>query len=240
MSYNPGYREGIFNDGQMRGKAWGLRLGLMAAVVAPDADPEKEYFVRLVAKTYQHHRRFMESPEAHPLGIALGRRGGGQEDATIPPWEHDFNVLVADWAARAGFHDAAKFRDRLLVFTVGRFTSAPDFSPQTGTGYWWIIAHKDKQYLTWRELYDANYPQVPRGRFVTREDFQASRTYPTAGGLWDDYIGSYASIARAAVAAGVRAGFPKAQEAYEFVSCNSPQILRNESADPTWSFRLTP
>jgi hypothetical protein len=70
LCYNPGYRAGIFNDGQMRGKAWGLRLGLMAALIAPDADPEKEYFTRLVAKTYEHHRKFMESPEAHPLGIA--------------------------------------------------------------------------------------------------------------------------------------------------------------------------
>jgi len=240
LSYNPGYREGIFNDGQMRGKAWGLRLGLMAALIAPDADPEKEYFTRLVAKTYERHRKFMESPDAHPLGIALVPRGGGKGDVTIPPWQHDFNVLVADWAARAGFADAAKFRDRLLVFTIGRFTNAPDFSPQTGTGYWWLIARDDQPYLTWKALYDANYPDVPRGRFVTREDFEANKAYKTAGGQWDDYIGSYVSIARAAAAAGVRAGFPKAREAYDFVSRHSPEILKNESSDPTWSFRLAP
>ena len=157
------------------------------------------------------------------------RRGGGKGDVTIPPWQHDFNVLVADWAARAGFADAAKFRDRLLVFTIGRFTSAPDFSPQTGTGYWWLIARDDQQYLTWKALYDANYPDVPRGRFVTREDFEANKAYKTAGGQWDDYIGSYVSIARAAAAAGVRSGFPKAREAYDFVSRHSPQILKNES-----------
>ena len=212
----------------------------MAALIAPDADPEKEYFTRLVAKTYEHHRKFMESPDAHPLGIALVPRGGGKGDVTIPPWQHDFNVLVADWAARAGFADAAKFRDRLLVFTIGRFTNAPDFSPQTGTGYWWLIARDDQPYLTWKALYDANYPDVPRGRFVTREDFEANKAYKTAGGQWDDYIGSYVSIARAAAAAGVRAGFPKAREAYEFVSRHSPQILQNESSDPTWSFRLAP
>jgi hypothetical protein len=48
------------------------------------------------------------------------------------------------------------------------------------------------------------------------------------------------SIARAAAAAGVRAGFPKAREAYDFVSRHSPEILKNESSDPTWSFRLAP
>jgi hypothetical protein len=239
LAYNPGYRQSIFNDGQMRGKAWGLRLGLMAAIVAPDADPEKEYFTRLVAKTYEHHRKFMESPQSHPLGIAIAPRGDGKGDVHIPPWQHDFNVLVADWAARAGFRDAAAFRDQVLAFTVGRFT-APDFSPHAGTGYWWIIAQKDKQFLTWKELYDANYPGVPRGKFVTREDIQTRKTYKDAGGVWDDYIGSYVSIARAAAAVGVRAGYPKAKDAYEFITKHSPQIVKGEAGDPTWSFRTTP
>ena len=86
LSYNPGYREGIFNDGQMRGKAWGLRLGLMAALIAPDADPEKEYF------TPARRQDLRTPPQVHgiaqraPAGDrpgAAGRRQGRRHHSPL-------------------------------------------------------------------------------------------------------------------------------------------------------------
>lgn len=225
LCYNPGYRAKVFNDSQLRGKAWGLRLGLDAALAAPDADPEKEYFMRLIADTFAHHLKFQESDQAHPLKACFAV-AKSDNACTFAPWQHDFMTLVSDWAARAGFRDAARFRDGLLAFAVGRFTSAPDFNPYCGAGYWWVMAEKGKSYLTWKDLYDRNFPNTPRE--ATGKDQGCT--------FGQDYIGSYTSIARAAAAAGVRTGFPKARDAYDFISKNCPQTLKNENSDPTWSF----
>ena len=127
LKQNAAYRrkgKGLVCPSQVRGEAWALRQLLYAAKIAPDADPEKEYFEEKVRNNLAFYNEFVSGPEGTPLRTyTLGAsdayvRGRGPEERrrwlTLAPWQQNFLVWSLDHAYRAGFREASKARDFFL------------------------------------------------------------------------------------------------------------------------------
>ena len=212
---NPGYSKGTMCSGQLRGQAWSMRTVSLVAAIAPDNDPEKTHLSAEIKRTLDRYQAEMAGPDAMPLGT-LGTVPAHGE-AKYAPWQHDYMIMAIDCAANAGFKDAATLRTKLLDFSMGRFTNAPDFDPKNGAGYWWILADKDKglDVKTWKDLSTA--PGVP-------------------GGHWEDYAGGYCDLALAASAIGIRTGHPKAKATYDYLVANTKNVLPNRPSNPCFAF----
>jgi hypothetical protein len=212
---NPGYSKSTLCTGQLRGQAWSMRTVSLTAAIAPDNDPEKTHLSAEIKRTLDRYMAEMNGPDAMPLGT-LGIVPAKGE-AKYAPWQHDYMIMAIDCAVNAGFKDAEKLRSRMLDFSVGRFTNAPDFDPKNGAGYWWILADKDKglDVKTWKDL--ATAPGVPAGH-------------------WEDYAGGYCDLALAAAAIGIRTGNPKAKAAYDYLVANTKNVLPSRPSNPCFAF----
>ncbi|GIW83250.1 MAG: hypothetical protein KatS3mg105_5057 [Gemmatales bacterium] len=214
---NPGYAKG-FLHGQLRGIAWGLRTVALTAGISPDGLPETTEFEQRTIASLKHFHELLDQ-KVMPLGMLSPHHSNGITN--YAPWQHDYLIMSVDAAANAGFDDAVTLRERLLKFSLGRFTHAPDFAPDCGCGYWWTVGTvKDGITVhTWRQLYAMNHPDGKKPK-------------------WQDFAGGYADLALAAAAIGVRTGQPDAKTVFTFLQDKSPQLLAGRSRNPV--FALTP
>lgn len=230
---NPGYAKGLIYDGQLRGRAWGLRTVATAAAIAPDAHPEKEHLSRRVTDTLESYAALLGSPEAPPLGMLTSERR--EKRTTYAPWQHDFMVMAADFAAICGFGEAEPLRRRLLDFSLGRFTNAPDFDPACGAGYWWTIADEEAGFrcTTWKELAERNCSGEGEARADGSRDSRSSLAR-------NDYAGGYSDLALAAAAIGVRTGHPEAPAARDFLLRSLEDVVAQRPANPPFAMGAGP
>jgi hypothetical protein len=114
---NPGYREtakGLLKPEQVRGQAWGLRTLGEAAYIAPDHDPLKAHFKRILKSNLDwYNATYTDNPEANKLGfIANGPAVIYNKGLGVAPWMDDFFTAAVGHLADLGFEGA----DRLLAW----------------------------------------------------------------------------------------------------------------------------
>jgi len=236
---NAAYRQkekGLVIPDQIRGEAWALRQLVDAAKICPDTHSEKRYFDSKVKNNLDYYNRFIEGPDATPLGTythgasdAYVRGRSPQERRkwlTMAPWQQNFLAWSLDHAVRAGYTRAAKPRDYFTGLQIGVLTNPDDYDPRYAASYFLVVgertADKKRYYTTWKELFDKTF------RVVSPD------TKPGLGGL--DYGSSYAHIARAVLLNAVRNNVPQAKEALAILEANLPDLSRVLAQDPTWAF----
>ena len=236
---NAAYREkdkGLVTPDQVRGQAWALRQLVDAAKIAPDEHPEKAYFDAKVRNNLEHYSRFVEGPDATPVGTYTRGasdayvRGRSQEQRrkwlTLAPWQQNFLAWSLDHAFRAGYAEAAAARDYFTRFQVGALTNPGDYDPGFAAPYFIVVGErtegKTRHYMTWKELFDKTF------RVVAPD---------TKGGIEGlDYGSSYAYIARAVLIGGVGNEVPQAAQALDVLESRLPQRAKVLAEDPTWAF----
>ena len=128
FSSNPGYRDnikGLLRSDQVRGQAWGLRTLGEAAYIAPDKDPLKADFQRIVkANLDWYNAEYTDNPKANKLGfIANGYAVVYEKGTGVAPWQDDFFTAAVGHLVELGFREA----DRLLAwkakFPIQRMTA---------------------------------------------------------------------------------------------------------------------
>ena len=223
LSANPGYSQGTIYSGQLRGCAWGLRTVALTAGIAPDDDPEKESFSTRVEFTLRSHIATLSGPDAQALGVLpVGNRSDGKW--VYAPWQHDYMIMAVDCAAGAGFKDAETLRSLLLGFSMGRFTHAPDFDPQYGCGYWWVLedSKSDFKATTWKALFERN----------SKDNAGDVAHY--------DNPGSYCDLALGTSAIGVRTGYAPARQVYDFLTAHAKNITARRASYPCFALDTEP
>ena len=236
---NAAYRQkekGLVSPDQTRGEAWALRQLVDAAKICPDDHPEKEYFDSKVKSNLGYYNRFVDGPDATPLGTYTAGasdayvRGRSPEERrkwlTLAPWQQNFLAWSLDHAVRAGYAQAAKPRDYFTRLEIGVLTNPDDYDPRYAAAYFLVVgertAGKQRYYTTWKELFEKSF------RVVSPD------TKPGLGGT--DYGSSYAHIARAVLINGVRNDVPQAREALKILEGKLPNVQKVLSDDPTWAF----
>ena len=133
-------------------------------------------------------------------------------------------IMAVDCAAGAGFKDAETLRSLLLEFSMGRFTHAPDFDPQYGCGYWWVLEDSKSSFKasTWKALFERNSKN-------------------NAGDIAHyDNPGSYCDLALGTSAIGIRTGYPPARQVYDFLRAHAKNILARRASHPCFAFGTEP
>ncbi|MBL7153723.1 MAG: hypothetical protein ISS79_08390, partial [Phycisphaerae bacterium] len=221
---------------QTRGEAWALRQLVDAAKICPDNHPEREYFDSKVKSNLDYYCRFVNGPDATPLGTYTGGasdayvRGRSPEERrkwlTLAPWQQNFLAWSLENAVRAGYPQAAEPRDYFTALQVGVLTNPKDYDPRYAASYFLVVgertADKIRYYTTWKELFEKSF------RVVSPE------TKPGLGGT--DYGSSYAHIARAVLINGVRNNAPQAKKALKILEAKLPNLPKVLCEDPTWAF----
>jgi hypothetical protein len=133
---NPGYREnikGLLKPEQVRGQAWALRTLGEAAYIAPDDDPLKPHFKRVLQSNLDwYNATYTDNREANKLGFIANGYALGYKDGTgLAPWMDDFFTSAIGHLADLGFDGA----DRLLAWKA-RFP----ILRMTAPGTCWIDA----------------------------------------------------------------------------------------------------
>ena len=213
-SWQPDISKGTLCDGQLRGQSWSMRTVALVAAIAPDGDPEKVHLSAEVNRSIKRYLADMDAPDAWPLNT-IRTCGDSSGDQTYPPWQHDYMIMAIDLAANAGFKEAERLRTRLLDFSIGRFTNAPDFDPHKGTGYYWTLT----KVKTWKDLASAPGVDSPH---------------------WEDYTGGYCGLAMATASIGMRTGHPKAKEAYDWLVANTKNVLPGQPTNPCFAYSRVP
>jgi len=225
--------KGLMSD-QVRGDAWGLRNIADAGFIAPDGSPEAKFFEQRIRNNLAHLTgRMYGPPESSALGF-WGQRT--VEDARIgnaanpnwlitAPWEHDYLIWSLHHLAELGYPEAAKPRDFQLRWRVGVFTHAPDFNPLLGAPYRMVVGERgpDKKaafYDDWKKLGEEN----------------ARLNQPKL----ENYANCYTYSARAALVCGVDGGFPKADQALQYLESQMPNFRPILEADPYWALAPRP
>lgn len=164
---NPDYRKYsqgmLFPHGQLRGQSWSLRELAYAAYIAPDADPMKSYFHRIVENNLDYLRlTYADNSQANRLHfvsdwgavIYNGKRG-------IAPWQQDFFNSVLDQLMRTGFHQARPILKWFSKFPVGRMT-APGYCWISGAVYSLNVRDEEHApfYSTFKQAYDNSVPKA--------------------------------------------------------------------------------
>ena len=199
--------KGIMSD-QIRGNAWGLRNIADAAFVAPDGDPEAEYFdERIHNNLAALNAKMYGPPEYNKLGFWGPRTVANARihDAANPqwiitaPWEHDFLIWSLHHLTELGWADAAGPRDFELRWRVSAFLHPNQYDPRLAAPYRMVVGQMgpDKNivfYDDWKKLGEENakLTKLPEGE-RPKMDYDYS--------------------ANIALVCGVDAGFPRAAEA---------------------------
>ena len=235
---NQAYREddtGLLQSLEVRAQAWTIRKLAQAAWIAPDEHPEKNYYETKLDNNFDWY--MANAVDSHPLGT-WGRQnnrtnGGRPDDNMAPdvayytsPWMHDFLLWTWDYAARMGYEKAEPIRAWFGKYVTGRFSSAPDFNPLDGAPYHLAVEDDNGNlFTTWAQVYAKSF---------------AGRTEPTPTTLASGCAFCYPAIARGALTAAVRAGVPKAQEAYDFLDADLRSNDAPFNADPKWHSSRSP
>ncbi|MFH0900075.1 MAG: discoidin domain-containing protein [Pseudomonadota bacterium] len=161
---NHEYRQrerGLFH-GQVRAQAWAIRNLVHAAVMAPDGEPEKEYFLDKVANNIEAwDEKYVENDfhPLHPWDWISNRSDGGRPDSTLvptirhisSPWQDDFMLIVLGHMGDLGFatEDLAAY---LGVSLIAR-GSHPDLNHYRIGAY-----HLPMTYTETPDVLDPYYP----------------------------------------------------------------------------------
>ncbi|HYH46869.1 MAG TPA: hypothetical protein VEG34_14395, partial [Thermoanaerobaculia bacterium] len=227
LSYR-GREKGLLkSQNQARAQAWMLRNLAHAAWIGPDADPDTAYFEAKLANNLDWY--VAEAVPSNPLG-QWGVTKFSIKD--YPPevgwhvrsWQIDFLTAVFDHMVDLGYQKAKPTRDWLAGNVVGRFDHLPK-GRRTGADpdmVWataYDLAGGDKQgnwYTDWDKIY-ALSPQ-PKPKTWSPKNPQ-----------------HYQAIARAALAAAVRADLPGARAWYDRLDKELEVHADRYDADPTWA-----
>lgn len=193
---NAGYRQfsmGLLHE-QTRGEGWGIRNIAHAAILMPDGQPEKAYFLEKIANNLTYWTNKYVPSNNYPT-IRYWQTGSTvvRPDPSLDPnclyytlpWQDDFVLLVMSHLKSLGF-DTKALMNWLGASVIGRFTS-PGFNPYRGVDYRIPVQYNDGNgngipYATWHDI-DQAYADTPPNNFSNYE-----------------YSDSYAYIARAALA----------------------------------------
>lgn len=117
MQANPEYRGralGLVKFDQVRGMAWSMRTFGQVAFLAPDADPQKAYFTKLLRDNlawFVDHQVNGEGKNALGL-VTFGYAFSYDDETGIAPWQDDFFTSAIHQVASMGFTEA----NTLLAF----------------------------------------------------------------------------------------------------------------------------
>lgn len=186
----------VVNNVQPRAAAWAARQLENAAWAAPDNSPEKAFFRGYADANW----RWLANRRAE-WGAAAGEAQGYHQgviwgrDGRVSPWEQDYLILVAAWAAGRGQADARAYLAWASSFTLGRFEQADGVFPaKDGVAITIQPSMVDGSgnlvfYKTWAEVGRATYAAGQ------------SNTDPAhAPGGWDRSQGNFSIIALTALA----------------------------------------
>lgn len=227
---NPSYREHsrgmLFPHGQLRGQAWSLRELGYAAYIAPDSDPMKHYFNKIVQNNLEYLKQnYIDNPNANNLHfvsdwgavIYNGRRG-------IAPWQQDFLNSVLDQLMRMGFVQARPVLKWFSKFPVGRMT-APGYCWISGAIY--SLNVRDSQhapfYTTFRQAYDSSVSRAVRNASCNSSEMAHALHLHRVGEM-TGYAYSptgFPSNMQPALAAAVDVGAPGAEKAWKLFMSRS-------------------
>ena len=124
----PAYRDyikGLVKQDQVRGQAWALRTLGEAAYIAPDKDPLKEHFKRIVKSNMDwFNAAYTDNPEANKLGfIANGHTFEYKNGTALAPWQDDFFTSAVGHLAELGAEGAARLLAWKATFPILRMTA---------------------------------------------------------------------------------------------------------------------
>lgn len=212
LQTNADYRQGadgLIEEYQVRGQAWGLRTLGYAAFLTPDADPLKAYFVGKVENNLRHYvDEYINKRTYRAAGQLEGYifRIPDRYPGTLQVWNDDFFTISLNQLVRMGFSTAKGLLSFKVNFTAGRFISEElGFNPYRGADYLIMFYDPSSKRLfdNWKEAGDAT--QIFAGGAVPTE-------------LAETYAGGYSDVARAALANLITAtADPQAIEAFGFV-----------------------
>jgi len=140
---NPGYRDnikGLLRPEQVRGQAWALRTLGEAAYIAPDRDPLKADFLRIVkANLDWYNAEYTDNRNANKLGfIANGYALAYEKNTGVAPWQDDFFTSAIGHLAELGFGEAGRLLAWKAKFPIQRMT-APGACWVSGSVYALIV-----------------------------------------------------------------------------------------------------
>jgi hypothetical protein len=222
-----GYRQNskaLLKPGQVRGQAWGLRTIAEAAYIAPDADPLKDHFRRVVDSNLDwYNATYTDNPDADKLGfLSFGYAVVYKNGTGVAPWQDDFFTAAVGHVAELGFPAAERLLAWKIRFPIGRM-SAP--------GACWVMASmyemvvRDTQnapfYPTMAQAFKATHPEAAALPCASGEMAQALKLKPgEMMGFASSPIGS-AAIMQPALAYAADAGGDAGMRAWTLYSRRS-------------------
>jgi hypothetical protein len=161
---NPAYREnikGLLKPEQVRGQAWGLRTLGEAAYIAPDGDPLKAHFQRILKSNLDwYNAEYTDNPGANKLGfIANGYALAYKNRTGVAPWQDDFFTSSIGHLADLGFDGARRLLAWKARFPILRMT-APGACWVGAAVYEMIVRDSATApfYTTMEQAYKASQP----------------------------------------------------------------------------------
>jgi hypothetical protein len=128
INSNPGYRgniKGLLSPEQVRGQAWGLRTLGEAAYIAPDGDPLKKEFQRILKNNLDwYNAEYTDNRNANKLGfLANGYAFPYKNGTAMSPWMDDFFTSAIGHLVDLGFEDAGRLLAWKAKFPILRMTA---------------------------------------------------------------------------------------------------------------------
>jgi hypothetical protein len=161
---NPGYRDdikGLLRPEQVRGQAWGLRTLGEAAYIAPDGDPLKSHFQRILKSNLDwYNAEYTDNPGANKLGfVANGYALAYRNHTGVAPWQDDFFTSAVGHLAELGFDGARRLLAWKARFPILRMT-APGACWVGASVYEMIVRDSASApfYTTMEQAYKASHP----------------------------------------------------------------------------------
>lgn len=209
---------------QVRGQAWDLRQIVEAAYIAPDNDPLKFYFRRMLSNNMaalMEQTRTAAQGEAH--GWIKGTYGNGHSG--MAPWQQDFLASTIVLAAEQGTPGAAEVLTWQTNFLAGRFLAGDrGFPPYDGVTYnmYTFAETQDSPFQTWREIYAATAEHGMSGKGTDWPPTFASYIQAAAG-----VLGGIVTVTRSS----------EALQAFDWLKKNDQSKAPKAGllSDPTWN-----
>ena len=198
--------DGILADNEVRGYGWALRNMVDAAAYYPDS-PVRDYLAQKVRANLQWLDAYAnaQDPITNPLRILWP--GYRPEPGFIALWEQNYLAYAIDRAAKQGFTGGLAHRDAIARLQLRLFTSEPEYPRSWAAPSLVAIATVPNPY-SWEGA----------TIFTTFAELAAATVFaPDSDNRYRDFAGYYGPEARINLMMGVEAGWPGAQEAYDYL-----------------------